>query len=215
MRYFFLIFQIITGFDLGFTEHKSKFKRYVWKSFLVLCASNFIIIFLLLLFNAKIPMKTFSFWVSFYLVHYIQIFFCFLFMRPDKTFCHLHHDLESIDTVLRVRGDSYNVEMKLLIAVGVMVLINSIQFCFFCFTYDTVGCSQHLLLSIFINASITIPEIIEVVCASIFYAFYCRIKTMKLILSTDRVYYTNMRQIYKSVADLIETYKSEFDLLVR
>lgn len=210
MKTFYIVLHYCFGLDFGFFQYESSKWSIFWKLITILKSIILCSVCLLTLEDMDIFHVAVFYYIT--LIHYFLNVICLVLINPNKTFCKLFYDLDSIDLKLNTNSSSFNLEIKILLIIFLHLSFKALIPFLFCFFYDM---SLKPIGSMFIFLSlIACLYFVHITYGFIFYSIYCRLTKFASILITSRSDFSSLQHTYKSIIEMTEAYKKAFDPVV-
>ncbi|KOB67056.1 Gustatory receptor 14 [Operophtera brumata] len=210
MKTFYKVLHYFCCLDFGFFEYKSSKWCNFWKLITILQSIILGSICLLTLDNMDLFYVCVWYYVT--IIHYFLNVISLVLFNPNKTFYRLFFELDSVDLKLKANSTSFNIEIKILLIMILHLFFRTIIACFYCFFYDAClkpDGSAFLFLSL-----VACLYLVHITYGFLFYSIYCRLRTFASILRTASSDFSSLQQTYRSIVELTEAFKTEFDPVV-
>lgn len=209
LEIFFIFYQVLFSFDLGFLRCKRRYINYCIKFAAILKSFIFCFYFGYLFFNVfKIKQALY------YTVYNAQYFLdiCFITLPNDDTSLYtFFNTLLAVDKEMRIvifNTTGYKIIFSILISVFARCVLIII----FCFT-RSANCMSLFNQVLYTVLPITYDSIL-VIYTLIFYCSYCRLTKLTAALKIHDTDITSSQYLYITIIDITEKVKSRFDNVV-
>lgn len=206
LKRFFIIFQIIFGYDFGFVKYKSTHHKIIIKiCFAVVSFVSGIAFILLILPDFQI---TFIIWYSILVINKLCCILTLLLAPEQNTFQKFLQNLEWIDFKLKVDHSSYYFELKIIFSCVIILLckiwggISTLQ------VFSTLG-ARITYFSVF--SPVDIPF---VVFFFVFRATNVRLVALQKLINNKPKETKQAQILYKFLIDSVESVKKPFHSIV-